>query len=381
MRLLILNYEYPPLGGGAGVCSRYQAEGLARLGHEVTVLTTWFRGEQEESREGGLQLIRLRARRKKPYRSNPLEMLSWVRKSRWYIKTHRLYERTDLVLAHFSIPGGLVALPLKWRRGIPYLLITHGQDIPWFNPRELFAYHLLFYLPIRWICRGASHISVLSEERLRDLNRILRGRKQPRKHIIPNGCDTNFFRPGTEKKDREVLRVLFTGRMTRQKDPFTLLKSLQILKQKGIPFTLDIVGNGPLLKKMQHYTEKHGLSKELSYSGWVGKQELLRKYQQSHLMVISSLDEGMSLAMIEALSTGLYVVTTPVSGSSMLIRERLNGERFPFRDAARLAAILERYYRDKVSGAEALPLAALEEIRKEISWDHYVMAYHHLVQS
>ena len=47
MNLLFLNYEYPPLGGGAGVCTKYEAEGLAKLGHKVVVLTTWFNGEQE----------------------------------------------------------------------------------------------------------------------------------------------------------------------------------------------------------------------------------------------------------------------------------------------------------------------------------------------
>jgi len=77
MRLLILNYEYPPLGGGAGVCAQYHALGLEGLGHMVTVITTWFTGEREQESHGNLTIIRLKSRRKKKYRSNPIEMLSW----------------------------------------------------------------------------------------------------------------------------------------------------------------------------------------------------------------------------------------------------------------------------------------------------------------
>ena len=65
MKLLILNYEYPPLGGGAGVITQNIAEGLAKLGHDVSVVTTWFQGEQEvEIVNDNLKIIRLKSKRK-----------------------------------------------------------------------------------------------------------------------------------------------------------------------------------------------------------------------------------------------------------------------------------------------------------------------------
>ena len=195
MRLLILNYEYPPLGGGAGRCAKYQSEGLAGLGHDVTVITTWFKGEKEIHEDDHFKLIRLKSRRKKAFRSNPLEMSSWALNTFRYIRKNKLYLQTDLVLAHFSIPGGMVALPLNMLHKVPYMIISHGQDIPWFSPRELFLYHLVFYLPIRWVCSRASKITVLSQQRLNELNKLTTPKHRSKNHIIPNGCDIGFFTP------------------------------------------------------------------------------------------------------------------------------------------------------------------------------------------
>ena len=49
MELLILNYEYPPLGGGAGVVTKTIAEGLSAKGHKVTVVSTWFQGKEDRA--------------------------------------------------------------------------------------------------------------------------------------------------------------------------------------------------------------------------------------------------------------------------------------------------------------------------------------------
>ena len=87
MKLLILNYEYPPLGGGAGVITQNIAEGLSKLGHEISVVTTWFQGEKEvEIVNDNLKIIRLKSKRKYLYRSNPREMLSWISYAKGFSK-------------------------------------------------------------------------------------------------------------------------------------------------------------------------------------------------------------------------------------------------------------------------------------------------------
>jgi glycosyltransferase involved in cell wall biosynthesis len=379
MRLLILNYEYPPLGGGAGVCSQFHAEGLAKKGHQVKVITTWFDGEEEYEKKENLEIIRLKARRKNKFRSNPLEMLSWVIHSIRYINYQNLYNETDLVLAHFAIPGGLVALHFyAWNR-MPYLIISHGQDIPWFCPRELFFYHLLFYLPIKIICRSSKYLTVLSDMRFQDAKKIMGNKYTSKIRIIPNGCNTDFFKPAYENKDKSIFRLIFSGRLTKQKDPFTMLKAVSYLHQCSVPFHLNIIGDGPLRKKMEEYVTSKGMAKRVNFTGWISKTELLGAYQQSNVMILSSNDEGMSLGLLEAFSCRLYVMTTPVSAHDIYLVSGINGELFPFGDHVQLGSKLEDYYRTKFLNNYEIPEQVLEQSRSKMSWDKVVEAYHQLI--
>ena len=74
----MLNYEYPPIGGGGGVISKHIAEGLAELGHEIHVLTSKFQDTPEVSQPAqNLTVIRLKVNRKTDFKSDPIEMLDW----------------------------------------------------------------------------------------------------------------------------------------------------------------------------------------------------------------------------------------------------------------------------------------------------------------
>jgi glycosyltransferase involved in cell wall biosynthesis len=379
MRLLILNYEYPPLGGGAGRCAKYQAEGLAGLGHDVTVITAWFKGEKEMEQRDHFRLVRLKSWRRKIYRSNPLEMFSWALHSWRYIRRSRLYARTDLVLAHFALPGGMVALPLKLVYHTPYYIVSHGQDIPWFSPKELFLYHFVFYFPIKWICSAASKITVLSQRRLNDLNSMTSSKQRSKNLIIPNGCDIDFFTPPLEDKETAILRLLFVGRLTVQKDPFTLLEALQLLTSADIPVSLEIIGDGPLRRTMEAFVISRKLDKWVSFPGWIIREELREKYRNAHLLVITSRDEGQSLAMLEAISSGLYLFTTPVSGSELLVHENVNGTFIPPGEPHMLAKQMAAFYREKVSKNYRIPEGVLLKLRESISWENYVKAYHRII--
>src|SRR5436309_2550147 len=74
MRILLVNYEYPPLGGGAATASQAIARGLARLGHTVVVLTGGFAGLPRSEEENGVSVRRLRTFRRSVDHSDVPEM-------------------------------------------------------------------------------------------------------------------------------------------------------------------------------------------------------------------------------------------------------------------------------------------------------------------
>jgi glycogen synthase len=77
MKILVLSYEYPPIGGGGGIICKNISENLARLGNKVTVLTTAFHETSNSSFQiPNLRIFRVPSKRKKAFQSNPAEMIS-----------------------------------------------------------------------------------------------------------------------------------------------------------------------------------------------------------------------------------------------------------------------------------------------------------------
>ena len=184
MKLLVLNYEYPPLGGGAGIISKNIADGLAALGNEVTVLTTYYEGTEEDSIENGVHIIRLKSKRKDVFQSNIREMLSWMICAKRFLKKHLQVGKYDLCFANFALPCGEVAYSMKDMFHLPYVIISHGHDIPWFFPEQMMWYHAACYHWIRKICMQAERNYVCSDEMLSNINAFLGGTKNKNKLIL-----------------------------------------------------------------------------------------------------------------------------------------------------------------------------------------------------
>jgi glycosyltransferase involved in cell wall biosynthesis len=346
VELLILNYEYPPLGGGAGAMTQTLAEGLAGHDHIVTVVTTWFKGEDEVSEKGNLKIIRLKSKRKFTYRSNPQEMVSWIFKSKSFLKTYCLSHHFDHCLANFSIPGGETALFLKRKFNIPYIIISHGHDIPWFFKKQMFWYHLFTYFRVRKICRNSEKLVLLTELMKKNADKFMGEKHKEKNCIIPNGYDNSLFYPDYTKRNK-VFTVVFCGRLVEQKDPMTFLKALQILFLNKIDFKAEIYGDGVLRKQMEEFVRNNNLMTKVNFKGWVNKEELANAYRKAHVFVSTSHEEGMSIAILEAIASGLYTFATPVSNNVSIITNLQSGEIFNCGDIQSLAQKLQDYYENK----------------------------------
>ena len=173
LRVLLLNYEYPPLGGGAGVASAALAEHLAARGVVVDVLTSRPAGARDADIVDGmgcviasptLTLYRVWSRRRGVHQAGFFGagsyLLAAVPVARRLMRRHRY----DIVHIFFSLPTGALipALPLG---DTPVLVSLRGSDVPGYderNPRLVFAHRVLHPLT-RWIWRRASRVVQVCE--------------------------------------------------------------------------------------------------------------------------------------------------------------------------------------------------------------------------
>ncbi len=374
MRLLILNYEYPPLGGGAGVITQNIAEGLALRGHEISVVTTWFKGQQEEYRDNNLQIIRLKCRRKKIYQSNPREMLSWMFAAKKFLKKHLEKEKYDLCFTNFALPGGEVAYSMKLLYKLPYVIISHGHDIPWFMPEQMMWYHAFTYHWIRNICLQSQRNYVQSQDMKANFDAFLGSSFSAKNKIIYNGWNSEIFSPDYSQRSSKFT-ILFPGRLVKQKDPMNFLRAVNILKTRIPEFEVHILGDGNLRKKMENYVKKNGLENLIIFKSWLGKPEMLAEYRSASLTVLPSLNEGMSIATLEALACGQYVIATRVSNNESLISPGINGDFIPVKNAEEMASKIFTFYSEMFTKNYLIPAEDLKKYHELFEWDRIIDEY------
>lgn len=374
MNILVLNYEYPPIGGGAGVITQNISERLADSGNQVTVITTWFKGEEEITTTGNLTVIRLKAKRQFKHKSSVGEMLSWVHESKRFLKEYCIKNKFDICFANFAIPGGIVALYLKKAFGLKYTIISHGHDIPWRFPKQMRLFHMATYFRIRKICRGSEANFMQTAEMMQNINSFIGNRYANKNVLIPNGIDTRRFKPDYTKRGSKF-KIVFTGRLVEQKDPFTFLKTIKLFSAISSDIEVVVLGDGILLSKMKEYVKANKLQNIVGFKGWVPKAEMVQQYQSASVAIVTSLFEGMSIAVMEALACGCYLISTPIDGIKEIISTDVNGVIVDFGSSKEIAVQLEKYYNEKHKKNYAIPDSVTSKLANTYDWDNIVPQY------
>ncbi len=367
MNILLLNYEYPPLGGGAGIVSQHLVNGFVIKGHQVTVMTTWFEGEPEYFSENSLTIIRLKSKRKHTYRSNPVEMYSWVIYTKKYLLKHADNFKFDICLANFTLPGGAVADFMYKRWKLPFVILSHGHDIPWFSPKQMFFWHSIFYLYIRYIMRQSSGNVLLTKE-LKTIADSFVGKYYASKNsVIPNGLLPFKTRIGFNASDKTI-NALFVGRLVNQKDPVSVIKSIKSLQAIGIPIRLKIIGDGELKSVVENYISKYHLN-NIELLGKISHSNVINEYAKAHILIAPSREEAMSLSIMEAISCGVYVFATETNGNRDVIVNGVNGDFVLYNNAQEITQKVIQFYNDKFLKNYKYPNFITSLIQHNYSWD------------
>lgn len=370
LRILILNYEYPPIGGGAGIVTKHLAEEFIKLGHQVNILTTWFEGETENYKQNNLEIIRLKSKRKSTFQSNPLEMYDWIKKSKLYFNQNDIRGKFDVCLANFTLPGGEVALFLKQKFNLPYIILSHGHDIPWAFPKQMLLWHTLSYFWIKKICTQSVYNIILSDE-LKTMADNLVPSNKSKNIILNNGLQIHDF---NKQFSGHILNIIFIGRLVEQKNPLLFLESIRQLIDLNIPFRVEIYGDGDLRKDMELYVQKFKIE-QIYFKGKVNHNDVLKALKNNDLLISSSRSEGMALAILEALTFGVYVVATNVSGNDKLILENINGNIIKEQNATIIATKIADFYHQKFTKNYTYPTDYMEQLQAQFSWQGIAKQY------
>ncbi|MBI3158244.1 MAG: glycosyltransferase family 4 protein [Chloroflexi bacterium] len=364
MRILILNSEYPPVGGGAGTASAHLARTLAAQGHLVTVLTARFRGLPRDRKEDGVNVLRRVPFRRRADRSDALEQVAFMALACLYIVRLGC---PDFTIAYFGIPSGPAAWLMKAIYKVPYIVSLRGGDVPGFRPYDFKNFHRMGAPLIRFVWRHAAAV-VANSQGLRALAVAFEPRQDVA--VIPNGVSAADY-PSVQR-DWRAAELVFTGRVVYQKGLDLLFKALADLKR--LDWRLMVVGDGPRLADLQRMAAEFGYAERARFPGWQSRQEVREHLQRANLFVYPSRDEGMPNALLEAMAAGLPAVATRIAGNEELVLDGQTGLLVPPNDVAALQAALAGLIPD-ADRRRAMGAAALARVQAEYTLERVAEAY------
>lgn len=185
-------------------------------------------------------------------------------------------------------------------------------------------------------------------------------------HLVPCGAESEPASRRARNGDGK-LRLLYAGRLSiRQKRVLDLIILAEMLRERGVPFQLDLLGEGPDAQLLRGFAQK--LRRHVCVRGAIPHQELVARLHEYDVFVLASEFEGTSVAMLEAMASGVVPVVTRVSGAEDLIRDGLNGFAVGSGDVSGMAECIVRLERDRGLLAR-LGAAATETIRRGYSFD------------
>ena len=374
MRILVLNHEYPPIGGGGGQAARLLARELALRGHEIIVITAHIDNLAREEVLDGCRIVRIPSLRKDPYRAGFLTMAAYVLAA---IQTglNLIHTwRPDLIHAHFAVPAGATAWSLSRLTGVPYLLTSHLGDIPGGVPEKTdrwFRWIMPFTKPI-W--QYAARVSAVSEY----TSSLIQQNYPITPIVIPNGIQIKAVDSARLQAHRPPV-IIFAGRFVPQKNLGVLVETLSMVRD--LPWKCTLIGDGPLFNEIDRMITANGIADRFSLPGWIEPDEVLGYMAHSDLLFMPSLSEGLSVAGLQGLANGLAILASNAEGNRDLVAPGQNGYLVDPNDPGALSSALRNLIAnpENLSAARRASLALAERFDIRRVTDRYESIFEEIV--
>lgn len=304
MKILMLNYEYPPLGGGASPVTGQLCEHLVQCGHTVDVVTMQYRGLPHRETINGVNIFRTPSYRARPDICRTHEMATYLIGGRKPATALARQNRYDIIHTHFIIPTSPLARHIRRHTGIPYLVTCHGSDVPGYNPDRFGLQHKLLLPYWKKLVRSADALVSPS----RNLKQLILSRcPELTVEVIPNGCQPAAFDAARPRKNN----ILLCSRLLPRKG-FQYV--IEAVKDLTLDWQVHIIGDGPYLSALK--TAAKDSKTPVIFHGWLDRDSAAFKelYETSSIFILPSEAENFPTVLLEAMSAGLAIIASSAGG-------------------------------------------------------------------
>ncbi len=219
----------------------------------------------------------------------------------------------------FRRSTGVLAASISALTRIPYVLTAHLGDVPGGVPEQTSHLFKMVDPFARIIWKRAAATTAVSSY----VGALARAAYSADPHVILNGIAA----PANTGGPKISNKLLMVGRLSVQKNPLLAIESLALVRD--LPWTLDVIGDGPLRAPMEELARQNSMADRITFRGWLDARDVHAAMAEAEMLFIPSLHEGLPMAAIEALHHGLVIVGSNIGGLADVLSDDENGFMCP----------------------------------------------------
>jgi len=371
-KICLVTHFFPPHIGGIEKVADEQCRRLAKLGYQVSVLTSKTSKQNERHAEGikvfSYSILNIAERVGIPY-----PLLSF----KAYKNFAEVIKKCDIVHAHgHAYMSSYIASKVAEKYKKPFILTQHNTFIDyqsWLNIVE----HANDWTVGRVVLKGSDRVITVSRKTMEYVLKL--GADMSKTSVMHNGVDTNFFHPMNREESRDKLGlpknktlILTIRRLVYKNGLDTFIESASLLTRDYPDLLFIVIGKGPNRKLVEKRVRKLGIDDNIRLAGFVPEKLLPLYYNAADYFVIpSSSGEGLPLVLLEAMACGLPVIATTVGGTPEIIEDMRNGVLVPPRNPKALAKTISKLLSNKELGL-AIGKEARNTVEDKFTWEENV---------
>jgi len=371
MKILVVNYEYPPIGGGGGSCCKEIVQNLANKGYQIDVFTAGYKKFKKfEKVNDNLTIYKIKSNRKSENEVGFFGLITFLIRALFKIRKIIKKNQYDIIHYHFSVPTGL--LTFFHSKKVPYIVTLHGIDVPGFHADEFPLFQKLTRPFNKRIIKNAARVVAVSNN-LKE--KALETFKNVKIDVIYHGVDITKFKIIDKHTERDFIHFICVARLVKFKRIDVLLRAYKIFLQKNqLKSQLTIIGTGYLKETLIQLSIELGIYDNVKFRGYVSNEEIPDFLNDADIFTLPTVYDSFGIVFIEAMACGLPCIGAKSAGVPEVVRDNFTG----------LLAEPD----DEVSFAECMiKLANNNELRRKLgknahhtiinsySWDHIVKSY------
>lgn len=310
--ILVLNYEFPPLGWGQANANYYLFKEFRKYNdYKFTLITSSVGKKKIDEFSDNITIYYLDIWKNWKNLHNQWIKDLLVNAYKTYKLSKKIIqkEKIDLTIC-WSYPAIGIWYRLFKRYNIPYIALLRGSDVPFYEKKWEFLDKFIFkYLaPIFW--KNAKYV-IANSKQLKELALNISPKQDIK--VITNWINLEEFKSkNNDKKNNKKFNILFVWRLTERKWITYLLEWFKNFSKDKMDVYLNIVWDGSLYEEVKSYIEKNNLKDNVKLHWLVNHKNIKEFYHVSDMYILPSLNEWMSNTLLEAMASSLPVVITEV---------------------------------------------------------------------